>query len=294
MTVASMADDRTAMRSDAEMTQGSSGNSPEVIFVTSFLPFPVDHGGAMAREGFIRALSACASVNVLVLTSIQYDDAVIAAADAHYTQFCRSFRCHRFPDLSPDRALLAKTWDYLRGYPRNGFWSEEAAAILEHRILSSRCQVVWCDSVFNAKYLAQAKRLNCRTVLTNHNVESDLVGAPASATGVARFKSWLNRLDLRRLERLGARLADVVTAITGEDLKYYRRLKDDRHALLLGYSYPVDPTISDSNGQEPGMICFVGSMNWPPNVRAARYLVHEIMPLVWKSEPGAKCYIIGK
>jgi glycosyltransferase involved in cell wall biosynthesis len=35
-------------------------------------------------------------------------------------------------------------------------------------------------------------------------------------------------------------------------------------------------------------------MAWPPNVVAARYLVNEIMPLVWKTIPEAKCLLVGR
>jgi glycosyltransferase involved in cell wall biosynthesis len=52
--------------------------------------------------------------------------------------------------------------------------------------------------------------------------------------------------------------------------------------------------MSAAAGEEDGAICFVGNMSWPPNVRAARYLINEIMPLVWESNPDATCYIVGK
>lgn len=40
-------------------------------------------------------------------------------------------------------------------------------------------------------------------------------------------------------------------------------------------------------------ILFTGNMAYPPNVNGAEYLVHEIMPEVWKSMPGATAAIAG-
>lgn len=40
-------------------------------------------------------------------------------------------------------------------------------------------------------------------------------------------------------------------------------------------------------------VLFVGNMNYPPNVDAAQFLIHEIMPLVWKSRPQTTVSLAG-
>src|SRR4051812_39742636 len=265
-----------------------------VLFLTSFVPYPADHGGAMAREGFIRAIAASTRLSVLVLTSIQYDADLVRAAESYYRKFCESFVCRQFSNLSPNGSVFAKAWDYVTGRPRNGFWSREAEEVFADEVNRTGCQIMWCDTVFNAKYLGRARRMNCRTVLTNHNVESDLVRQGADKqSGFKRLKARLDCLDVSRLEKLGAREADVVTAITEADLAHYRTLKGDG-VSLLGYSYPMERAKIDHSREEPGTICFVGSMQWQPNIRAAFHLVRDIMPPVWKARPDAKCYIVGK
>src|SRR5438477_3689221 len=62
---------------------------PEVTYLTSFLPYPIDQGGIMATAGFIEALAKCTSVSVLVLTSASYPSDQIRAAENYYNQFCR-------------------------------------------------------------------------------------------------------------------------------------------------------------------------------------------------------------
>src|SRR5436305_11656901 len=161
-----------------------------VLFLTSFLPYPADHGGAMAREGFIRAIAGSARVSVLVLTSIRYDDELVRGAESYYHKFCESFECRQFPSLSPNGSFVSKAWDYLTGQPRNGFWSREAEELFVHQVKTTGCEVVWCDSVFNAKYLHRAQRMSCRTVLMTQNVESDLVRqAAARQRGLQRLKT---------------------------------------------------------------------------------------------------------
>ncbi|MDB6147274.1 MAG: hypothetical protein JWO45_938 [Spartobacteria bacterium] len=251
----------------------------------------------MATHGVIQAIAAQASVSVLVLTPTPHSEETIRAAQDYYSKTCRSLSCHSFPHLNPSRSLLVKAWHYLTGYPRQGFWSREAEQILIEQIRDTGCQVLWCNTTHEAKYLRAGKQMNCRTVITTQNVESDLIRQEMKATsGISRFVTWVRARDLRRLEKMAARWADVVTAITNVDLEYYARLKSADRVFLLPFGFVAveNAARADVSREEPNTICFVGSMDWPPNAKAARHLVHEIMPLVWEKIPEAKCFLVGR
>jgi len=51
---------------------------------------------------------------------------------------------------------------------------------------------------------------------------------------------------------------------------------------------PVETPFADRSG-----LAFIGSFAFPPNVDAARCLVSEIMPLVWRKAPEVNCLIVG-
>ena len=51
---------------------------------------------------------------------------------------------------------------------------------------------------------------------------------------------------------------------------------------------PVETPFADRSG-----LAFIGSFAFPPNVDAARWLVNEIMPLVWRKAPEVRCLIVG-
>jgi glycosyltransferase involved in cell wall biosynthesis len=269
----------------------------EITYVTSELPFPVSHGGLMATHCVIQALAPLASVSLVVLTPGQYSDAAVREAENYYRKICRSFVCHQFPHLNPSSSMLVKAWHYLTGYPRHGFWSKEADRILAEQMRKTGCEVLWCNSTYEAKYLSMARKMKCKTVMMTHNVESDLVRQqmPAEA-GKSRLIGWIRWLDMRRLEKMGARGADLVTGITSVDHEYYVRLKGADRAFLLPFGYRVSENgaHADQSREEPHTICFIGSMDWLPNVVAARYLVNQIMPLVWQTIPEATCFIVGR
>lgn len=46
--------------------------------------------------------------------------------------------------------------------------------------------------------------------------------------------------------------------------------------------------------EAPPVVAFLGQMDYPPNVMAARHLAHEVMPRVWRAVPEARLRIIGR
>jgi glycosyltransferase involved in cell wall biosynthesis len=250
----------------------------------------------MATHSFIRAIAASAPISVLVLTHWQNDPATVEAARSYYTKFCGSFACHEFSSLHPDPSVWAKLRDYLLGRPRHGHWSAEAERILIDSVKSTRSTLVWCNSTFEAKYLAAAKRIGCRTVLTTHNVESELKRREMEVSQTSSLLRWLKTWDVRRLEALGAKTADAVTGITSADIQYYGRLTKADRVLPLSFGYGLDdlPAPADPEREQPYTVLFVGSMQWQPNIEAAKVLVREIMPIVWESMPQATCFLVGR
>jgi glycosyltransferase involved in cell wall biosynthesis len=51
---------------------------------------------------------------------------------------------------------------------------------------------------------------------------------------------------------------------------------------------PVESRFANRSG-----VAFIGSFEHAPNVDAARWLVHEIMPLGWRKTPEIRCLIVG-
>ena len=46
--------------------------------------------------------------------------------------------------------------------------------------------------------------------------------------------------------------------------------------------------------RDPATVIITGKMSYHANITAARHLVHDIMPLVWKKRPDARVLIVGK
>jgi O-antigen biosynthesis protein len=60
---------------------------------------------------------------------------------------------------------------------------------------------------------------------------------------------------------------------------------------VIPWALPVTPVRMPFN-ERSGLAC-IGGFAHAPNVDAARWLVHEILPLVWRETPDVQCLIVG-
>lgn len=79
--------------------------------------------------------------------------------------------------------------------------------------------------------------------------------------------------DRQALIQLGSDANRIKVVTNGVDLDYFRP-----------QSVPRDPL----------RLVFTGKMSYHANIAAVEDLVHKIMPLVWRSQPHAQLYIVGK
>jgi glycosyltransferase involved in cell wall biosynthesis len=103
---------------------------------------------------------------------------------------------------------------------------------------------------------------------------------------VARLAESMRQMELALTAR-----ADLTLVVTDVE-------RDILLSELPDASIAVLPNIHDD--ESVGLpfelregILFVGSFPHHPNVDAARFLVEDVMPLVWEKLPDVKCYLVG-
>lgn len=96
-----------------------------------------------------------------------------------------------------------------------------------------------------------------------------------------------------KIETEASQLADIVIPISKQERTYMRSLCADEKMLVISnihYS-KIDiadtPTFADREG-----LLFVGSLH-TPNIDAINYLIDDIMPLIWQTDPCIKLHIVG-
>jgi glycosyltransferase involved in cell wall biosynthesis len=123
-------------------------------------------------------------------------------------------------------------------------------------------------------------------VLDEHNIESDYFRG--SARRLLPLWSW------RRFERAAWRRADRVVTVCESDAEVVRRSAAGKgDCVSNGTAVDAFRFIRPSE-RKGSSILYVGMMDYPPNVQAARMLALEVLPLVRREVPDATLTLCGR
>jgi glycosyltransferase involved in cell wall biosynthesis len=108
---------------------------------------------------------------------------------------------------------------------------------------------------------------------------------------VRRREAWA----VRRFSRYAYRRYASVVMVSEEDAAAARELDPALHVEVVPNG--VDTLAyapNDALEREPGLVVFVGAMQWAPNAEAAMFLAHEIWPRVRDAVPDARLALVGR
>jgi glycosyltransferase involved in cell wall biosynthesis len=269
-----------------------------ILFINHYLPFPLDNGGHIATSSMIEMIAKEADVDLLMLGKHHHSEEKLAAARDHYLSFCKSFTYQFTPYVRPSYQKSKIAWHYLTGIPHQGDWSPKCLDILAEIVSAGKTDIIWAGHTKAGKYLRVGQSLKCKTVLSTHNVESDILKQRIQkGRHLERLRRWMLWRDMTHLEKQAVEQADVVTALTADDAAYYRKLKSNRAVYVLPFTLSEQYLQKYESATETAVesdLCFIGTMDWPPNEDAVGYLINEIMPLVWMHHPDVKVSLVGK
>jgi len=131
-------------------------------------------------------------------------------------------------------------------------------------------------------------------------VDSESLGAArslAEATGSGATLGATGRLRARAIaarfaERHAARGYDVVTAVADADAAAIRSGAPGTSVEVIPNGVDADHFAPIDLPEQPATLAFVGAMDFPPNVAAARFLVERVLPRV--RTPGVVIRLVGR
>lgn len=270
-----------------------------VVHLTTEFPWPATSGGpvrTLSQLRIIASLPEVESVTLLSVTETNVPPADVRALEAvvpklrvvppvfhpiHLFDFKR-----RVPRVVALRLLgvpyLAGKWD-----------SRELRRTLRRELVANAVDVVYVDHLGMARYLLdiQAERPFCRTVLDQHNVESDFFKQFAEEkTGPKKLVARAEYAAARKFEERALREVGAVVAISSEDARHFKALGGvDAHVV------PVVMEFERKARPHPGRphFCYVGSLRWKPNVLGLDWFCQKVWPRVRERVPDATFEIAG-
>jgi glycosyltransferase involved in cell wall biosynthesis len=270
-----------------------------VVYLTTEFPWPATSGGPVRTLSQLRLIASLPEVEAVTLLSVtegKVPPADVRALGEHVEKLrvvppvfhpIHLFDFKRYVPRVVALRLLGKP--YLVGK-----WdSRRLRKTLRRELVDAPVDVVYIDHLGMAGYLPdiEAERPSCRTVLDQHNVESDFFKQFAAAqTGMKKLIAEAEYRLARKFEEQALGAVDAVVAISGEDGKHFESL-----ARVKAHVVPVVMTFERRNRPHPGRphFCYVGSLRWKPNVVGLDWFCRTVWPLVRQRVPDATFEIAG-
>lgn len=269
-----------------------------ILAVLSRIPFPLTDGGAILSYNTLKHLhQAGHEVHILALNTKKHHQTpdVLRDVASHIETI----------EIDTDIRATGALQSLLRreSYIAGRFQSPRFAELLRKALQSSPFDIVHLDHTLTGWYAAIVQEEKSRrsaapkVVLRTHNVEYKIQERLANHETTA-LRKWYRNHEAERMKAAEQRIfrdCDGVIAITPEDAAEIR---------LMGYKGALEVIPAGVDVQEfarkpdivprTNTLCYIGGMDWLPNVEAMRYFVHEVMPLLREHLPEVSLHIAGK
>ncbi len=166
-------------------------------------------------------------------------------------------------------------------------------AILRHAISEK-------VDVWQFEWLAYADALRgvsgVRRVVVAHNVES-LIWERYVQSETNPVKKWYLRQQWRKFHRVEQRLfseVECVVTVSPEDQELARKEFGITHTAVVDNGVDCAHFAEMARSPQRASLLFLGSLDWRPNLDAARVLLDQIFPLVQQQEPEARLVMVGR
>lgn len=270
----------------------------KILWVKSGPLFPLNTGGRRRTHAMLEELSRNHEVTYLAMLP-EGQELAEEENEAPYAQekiWIRS-REPKKGTFEFFRDVLSNFLFSTRPYVLDRYRNKDLSTTILKLDHAEGFDLIVCDFLTPAVNF-EFDQLQTPTVLFQHNVEAQIWKRLAEEKTNPLVRLYF-RDQFRRMfefERLLSKPFDGVIAVSEEDAEKFRfdyGLKNVLGAVPTGvdteFFSPPDP-----RAPQPGLIGFLGSMDWMPNIECVHFFVQEIFPLICLNHPKAKFRIIGR
>lgn len=258
----------------------------KILVVLPRFPYPLEKGDKLRAFNQIKELSRNNDIYLFCVTHT----AVLPEWEAMVAPYCRRMCVVRSPRLVNYKNIVR---NFLRTKSLQlGYWdSRKARKALKafHREVAP--EVIYSQMVRTMPLVSRLKTpkvMDFQDALSM-NVERRM----EHARGLWHYILHYEFKMLRSTEYNAFKIFDALTIISEPDSEAIPHRKNgDIHVVPNGVDFEFFNPSAVTRPKEYDIV-FCGNMRYEPNIRAARYLAKDVMPLVWAEEPGARLLLAG-
>jgi glycosyltransferase involved in cell wall biosynthesis len=267
---------------------------PSILAVTSELPWPLTSGGRLRTFHMLRELTQDFQVRLVAGVDSDCREGVETLQRAGILVRAVSLRPRSA--LAESRRLLAaaahrEPYVLYRRHDR-----PEIRAVVRAELANEPPDAFYLDHLDSFVFASEGR--GTPIVLDLHNIYSLLIRRESAATE----RRWIARRFLRReatllgrIEAAAVRHADVVFGVSEQEQAHFARLRESAvHLVPNGVECAKFAGLPTGRASSPPAILFIGTLSWPPNVQAVRFLAKDVLPAVRRQIPHATLQLVGR
>jgi polysaccharide biosynthesis protein PslH len=266
----------------------------KLLILTSRFPYPLEKGDKLRIFHQIRELSGHHEIILCSLHEMPVQDVDFQQV----AQYCSAI--YLFP-LSKTTIFFNITTNILRGLPFSVsyFFNEKTQKSIWDITQKEQVDHIYCQLIRTAEYFkntpfnktldymdafsaGMARRAESEFILLKPVFKFEAFLLKKYEKNIAPYFNQKTIISQQDKDILG--ISDLKIVQNGVDLDYFK-------ADSLSNTNNLKPENLNSN--KPYHIAFVGNLGYYPNVKAAKFLVKNILPLLKKELPNIKILIAG-
>ncbi|MBT4519735.1 MAG: glycosyltransferase [Halieaceae bacterium] len=258
----------------------------KVLFVLSRFPYPLTKGDKVRAYHQIRKLSESCDVYLVALSDVHVSKKSIAALDP-YCKEIHAFRLYYWTIIfSVCKFFLFTDKPAQVGY----FFNKRIFEKICHTISVIQPDHIFCQLIRTSEYVRKISGIP-KTLDYMDALSAGMERREKYAPKLTRFLFKTEASRLRKYEHNICKSFDSCCIISEFDRELIFR-SENKDITVLPNGIDAD-YFHDLHRKIKYDLLFTGNMSYPPNVQSARYLVENIMPLIWEKRPDTSLLISG-
>lgn len=260
-------------------------------------PYPLKDGESVAVTQLSKALNhlGCEVTLLCMNTSKHYFDIKdLPKAYNHYKEIHFISVDNSIKSLDALKNLFSKD-----SYHVSRFVSKNFENKLIELLQKNDYDIIQMETLYLAPYIETIKKHSKAIVsMRAHNVESEIWERITKNTRFLPKKLYLNYLTskLKRFELDNLNSYDYLIAVTEKDLNTFKKMgyKNGAMASPIGIDMKNYGKIDFSGIKMENSLCFLGSLDWIPNLEGLDWFLKKVWPSLHMLRPNLKLHIAGR
>ncbi len=267
-----------------------------ILLLTDKVPWSADNGSSIAIIDMIRLLHRGGNNITVLSANTRKHHADPGSVPDSIRGICKTETVEMNTSISFKR-LMGNLFFSNEPYNFERFFTKRFEARLKEILASGNFDIVQFEGLALYKYLPAVRRYSgAKAILRAHNVENIIWRGLAAESTNLLFRLYYRVLASRilKLEKEVSNGFDGLVAISNDDMEWFRENGLTSPNLTVIPEYAGYEKIISTDAAVPGSVCFIGSLDWQPNINGLNWFLKKVWPLVLKGNKKARFVIAGR